>query len=267
MYSVLIVDDEQRCIRAIRENILWNKLSVGQVLEAGSSQSAKKVLTEHSVDILICDIEMPGESGLELVSWMQVQGMEIPTIFETCHAEFPFMRQAIRLQCFDYILKPIDYDELARILFDLVQKIEAGETQVAVASKPSSMDVMVNNYFEASRNRDIEKGVKQYVRDHLRGHIAIEDIADALHFSPQHLMRIFKSKTGMSVLDYITTTRVETAKKILKETNIPVKLIADMVGYEDYAYFTRVFKKRPVFPQSNTDKGRVEPATTREVEK
>ena len=244
MYSVLIVDDEQRCIRAIRENILWNKLSVGQILEAGSSQSAKKVLTEHSVDILICDIEMPGESGLELVSWMQVQGMEIPTIFETCHAEFPFMRQAIRLQCFDYILKPIDYDELARILFDLVQKIEAGETQVAVASKPSSMDVMVNNYFEASRNRDIEKGVKQYVRDHLRGHIAIEDIADALHFSPQHLMRIFKSKTGMSVLDYITTTRVETAKKILKETNIPVKLIADMVGYEDYAYFTRVFKKK-----------------------
>ena len=56
-------------------------------------------------------------------------------------------------------------------------------------------------------------------------------------------MRSFKNKTGLSIVEYITQERLNTAKRILKKTDLPVKAVSSMVGYEDYAYFTRVFKK------------------------
>ena len=56
-------------------------------------------------------------------------------------------------------------------------------------------------------------------------------------------MRTFKNKTGYSIMEYITKIRLETSKKILKETNLPIKEISNMIGYGDYAYFARVFRK------------------------
>lgn len=47
----------------------------------------------------------------------------------------------------------------------------------------------------------------------------------------------------MSIVEYITKARLDTAKKILKDTGLPIKTVANMVGYDDYAYFTRVFRK------------------------
>ena len=91
--------------------------------------------------------------------------------------------------------------------------------------------------------RNIELEVKRYVREHMMDNITIPDIAACLHFNPQYLMRAFKAKTGMSILEYMTFARMEQARQLLKTTNLPVKEIACMVGYEDCVYFTKLFRK------------------------
>ena len=73
--------------------------------------------------------------------------------------------------------------------------------------------------------------------------ISISDIAENLHFNPNYLMRVFKNKTEMSILEYIVKVRMEAAKKILKGTRLPVREISYMVGYTDCVYFTKVFHK------------------------
>ena len=92
-------------------------------------------------------------------------------------------------------------------------------------------------------DRNVELEVKKYVKGHLSDNISVSNIAEELHFNPQYLMRAFKSKTGSSIVEYITQERMNMARKILKNTELPVKTVSNMVGYEDYAYFTRVFKK------------------------
>ena len=116
---ILIVDDEIYAVEAIREMIDWQALGIDEVLTAYSMRQAQKLLTEKAVDILLCDIEMPQGSGLELVSWIREKEMKLVTVFLTSHANFNYANQAIRLEIFDYILKPADPEELFGVLQNL----------------------------------------------------------------------------------------------------------------------------------------------------
>ena len=232
MYNVLLVDDEERTIDMLEETVDWLELGVDKTYKAGSMVKAITSIRENKIDILICDIEMPNGTGLELLAWLRENGFEkLPCIFLTCHPEFDYMRKAIQLQSYDYILQPINYQEFERVLKNLIKILEEGVEQ-ETSKIPADGD-----------RRNIEEEVKRYIKNHIQDNIAIQDIADELHFNPKYLMRVFKSQTGMGILECITDTRMHKAKMLLKTTSLPVKEIASQVGYTDYAYFTRVFGK------------------------
>jgi len=69
-------------------------------------------------------------------------------------------------------------------------------------------------------------------------------IAEAAHVSPAHLCRVVTGQTGLSPMHYVEHLRTSRAADLLQRTDLPVKRIADMVGYRDQLYFSRVFRKR-----------------------
>ena len=126
---VLIVDDEVYAVEAIREMVDWEALGIGEVVSAYSMKQAQKLLIEKPCDILICDIEMPRGSGLELLSWMREEGMDTVALFLTSHANFNYANRAIKLDTFDYILKPADPAEIQKVLSRAVEKVEENRVQ------------------------------------------------------------------------------------------------------------------------------------------
>ena len=90
---------------------------------------------------------------------------------------------------------------------------------------------------------DVVQAVKDYVRVHIRDTIYIGDIAASVFLNEQHLMRIFKRETGVSVLEYITGERLAVSKRLLITTALPVNQVALQAGYENYSYFIRLFKR------------------------
>ena len=72
--AVLIVDDEYYAVQGIAQNVKWERLGVGKTYTAYSREQAERILREHSVDILLTDIEMPGGSGLSLIEWVRKSG-------------------------------------------------------------------------------------------------------------------------------------------------------------------------------------------------
>ncbi len=121
--TILIVDDEVYAVEAIREMIDWKSLHIDTVLAAYSMQQAQKIMGNTVVDILLCDIEMPKGSGLDLVKWVREQQIAATVIFLTSHANFSYANQAIKLETFDYVLKPADPQELQSILKRAVDKV------------------------------------------------------------------------------------------------------------------------------------------------
>lgn len=246
MYNAIIVDDEPRAVDALKENVDWKKCGIRKVYSAYNMVSAIKIIQESQVEILICDIEMPNGSGIQLLEWLTAHQIKMNCIFVTCHQEYNIMRKAIQLKCYDYILKPIDYDEFMELLHEMITKMEnktevPGQGEDVVQWGESLEQEVLDKDRHVSRNPELE--VKQYVREHMADNIMIADIAAYLHFSPQYLMRVFKNETGMSILEYIVYVRIEAAKKVLKGTRLPIKEVAYMVGYEDCVYFTKVFHK------------------------
>ena len=259
MYDALIVDDEPRTRQALIKSVDWKKCNIRHIYEASNITEAKAQLLEKKIDVLICDIEMPGGTGQDLVDWIRDQNRMMGVMMVTCHPEFSYVQKAIRQGCYDYILKPIDYEEFSRALHDMTGKMEYyddhsdpmrnqdgsinwGNLDYSRKSE-SRMEGQLQEMRQVSGKRNVEKEVKQYGRNHLADDLNVTRIAEIMHFNPQYLTRTFKVETNQGILEYITTERIEAAKKFLVETNIPIKEIAALVGYQDYAYFTRVFKK------------------------
>ncbi|HOY33452.1 MAG TPA: response regulator, partial [Bacteroidales bacterium] len=114
MHKVLIVDDEPKA----RQNII-NSLKVHEdfiiVAEADNCDDAfKKILTEKP-DIVFLDINMPQEDGFDLLDLLSKLGIEnLSIIFLTAYNEYAI--KAIKQGVFDYLLKPVDPEELKKTL-------------------------------------------------------------------------------------------------------------------------------------------------------
>ena len=74
--------------------------------------------------------------------------------------------------------------------------------------------------------------------------IQIRDVAAQVHLSERHLSRLFQQVTGSSLLDYLTTLRVQAASQLLLDRTLAIKNIAREVGYPDVHYFTTLFRRR-----------------------
>lgn len=129
--TILIVDDEEDIIEGMLAGINFSALGIQQVYTATSSQEAKAVLEAENVDILLTDIEMPGESGLELLDWLRERDDDIVTMFCTSYANFDYAKKAVEMHSFDYYLKPIAYDDLQAHLAAAVEEVRKHHSESA----------------------------------------------------------------------------------------------------------------------------------------
>lgn len=129
MRQMLIVDDEIIAVQGLREGLNWSELGITAVHAAYSSEQAKQMFEREDIDVLLCDIEMPQGTGLELLEWVREHYPKTETIFLTCHADFKYAKQAMQLGSLDYLLKPIPHQELKDTVQKALNKLEQESQQ------------------------------------------------------------------------------------------------------------------------------------------
>ena len=125
MKKVMIVEDEELILQGIRNILDWDSLGLQVVHMAHDGTEALKMWDEEPVHIVVTDISMPEMDGLELLRRIREKEEQVRFIILTGYDEFDYAREAIRLEVENYILKPIDEEELERQLRETVQKLEA----------------------------------------------------------------------------------------------------------------------------------------------
>lgn len=123
MLHLLIVDDEPLAVRGVKAAVEWESIGISDVYEANDAAEAKEIMDRDRVDIVLCDIEMPQESGMDLLSWIRERKPSVETIFLTCHADFGYAKRAIQLGSLDYLLKPISPEDLKEVIAKAVDKV------------------------------------------------------------------------------------------------------------------------------------------------
>lgn len=120
--KLLIVDDNKYVVEGLKKQLNWNELGVDEVFGCYRVDQAKEVLAKESVDLLISDIEMPGQTGFDLLDWIEEQGIELETVLLTSYADFEYARQAVQHQCSQYILKPVETEALRNVMGLMIRK-------------------------------------------------------------------------------------------------------------------------------------------------
>lgn len=247
--NVLILDDEVVSVEIMLKQVDWKKCGVDKVFTAYNAEEAREVLKQKPVDVILCDIEMPGENGIEFMYWARDNGYMMTCIFLTCHAKFEYAQEAVRLGSMDYILLPAPFDVIEQKVREAVdglkeKQIDAKVMEMGKRYIQNQKEYIQKQYGEVKSKESFVTQADLYIHEHLGDfELSVPKIAEYLNLSPDYLSGIFKQEKGITLNKYIIQTRMEVAELLIREGNISITAIAEQVGYENYSYFSSSFKK------------------------
>ncbi|CAM4346396.1 response regulator [Paenibacillus alkaliterrae] len=110
--KALIVDDERHVRKSIHKLIDWEALGYEEIFEAENGSDAEKIILEQQPQLVITDIMMPKTTGIELMEWMETNAADCKKIVISGYNDFEFVRHTVKYGGIDYLLKPIDRNQL-----------------------------------------------------------------------------------------------------------------------------------------------------------
>jgi len=113
---------------------------------------------------------------------------------------------------------------------------------------------------EAVNPDQLVKKVELYLQDFQGGKLNVQDLAASLHMSYGHLSRLYRKRTGYTMVERLNEIRLEKAGRLLRTSDAPIKIVAEQAGFADIPYFSRAFKKRyGVSPHHYRNKSKCSP--------
>ena len=227
MYKVYLVDDDNIILEELESRVPWMENGFEVV---GCCTDPLKAIEEVSSllpDVCICDLRMPEMDGNEMIRRIREKGLSCEFVMLSAYDEYDDVRTFFKQSGYDYILKPINDEEIRILLEKLYVKISARlpeEGLQAVTENPTFNDLL------------------KYLDEHFTEKFTLEQIADAFGFSKNYICQLFKKHFDTTFSIYITKKRMIRAKEMLADKTLSVKEIAYDLGYADYHHFYRTFK-------------------------
>jgi two-component system response regulator YesN len=223
--KILIVDDEPAVLEGMKIMMDWNSLRIDEIVTLKNGKEVIDSIHLIEPDLILTDINMPVISGLEMIAVLRNNGHTMPIIILSGYDTFEYAKKALQYDVLDYVLKPIDEDELYKSLEKAVERIEALKDDVKVILPEDSMAYKI----------------VYYMNHHYNEPMRLKTLAEEFHLTPAYLGQIIKKSTGLLFNDYLTQLRMDAAKEYLKSTEMMVYEIALKCGFKDTDYFTKKF--------------------------
>ena len=240
MIKILVADDEGY-EREILTEILDKRF--GREAEVRSVENGRLAVDAAALwdaDVALMDIEMPGINGIDAAKQILAQRPECKIIFVTAYSLFTYAHEAVRLGACDYILKPVNPDDVEQAVRRAAAQVDAARQLEAMASDGKLLE-RTDNY---DKTNLLMGKVKKYLRhNYMMYDISLDSVSAILNLNASYFSSLFKRTFQVNFLDYLTELRMDAAKELLRDPLRSTAEVAGMVGYESANYFTRVFKK------------------------
>ncbi|MBN2983271.1 MULTISPECIES: response regulator [Cohnella] len=235
MLKVAVVDDEERIRLGLAKLIEKTDEFCRVVGCYASGQDLLDRLHGEEADLVITDIKMPQMDGLQLIGELRRRRPEIKLAVVSGFSDFSFAKRAIRLNVQDYLLKPVDREELEQLLIRVRAEVEGRRER----GDPADSELLRRE----SDNSAVE-AVKAFIREHYREELELSKLAETVYLTPSYLSKLFRHVTGETITDYWIGVRIGRAKDLLRERReLKTYEVGERVGYADPAYFNKVFKR------------------------
>lgn len=230
--KVMLVDDEEAIRGILRKTIPWENYMMEIVGEASSGIEALHAMDRMKPDLVLVDIKMPFMDGLDFSRIAMQQYPELVIFIITAYEEFSLVREALRAGVADFLLKPVQTDELMEKLNKAREKIlnqwKQQKKQVIISiGDPEKVVSKINTFI-----------YENYEKPELN----VAYVANVFGFDRSYLSRMYKKETGELLIDFLIKVRMEIAKK-KAASGQKMYQVASQVGMVDAGYFGKCFKK------------------------
>lgn len=130
MYRILMIDDEPAVLNGLEKAMPWQEYGFEEIVLATSGEEALKIMQEKAFDIMISDIRMSHMSGLELLKKVREAYPSVSCIILTAYSEFDYVLEALRLGVDNFLLKPINPQELTSTIQHSLERLDKNATPV-----------------------------------------------------------------------------------------------------------------------------------------
>lgn len=225
---MLIVDDIETT-RIGLSKLHWEQFDINICAYVCDGVEALEYIKHHTVHIVLSDIKMPRMDGIELSEKIHMLFPDIITIILSGYNDFDSVKACFKNHVFDYLLKPINIEEWEHTFKNVVEILDNNN--------------LSEIYKIGNSKKQITTAAIEYINNHYAEPLTLTVIADSIHISPNYLSKILREELNTGLPDLLNKTRVEKAKKLLKNPIYRVNEIAVLVGYNSQQYFTNIFKK------------------------
>lgn len=232
MYRVILVDDERLILEGLSRVVIWQELGCEVIGTAQDGREGLELIRKNKPDIVISDIRMPNMDGLAMLAALRSEFPQMQLTVLTAYRDFDYAQQAINLGVCRYLLKPSKMDELLEAIRTMTDRLK----QQSPAEEEASPDIGEAGSF-------IVRTALEYMQQHCTERISLADVADHVYVSHWHLSKLINRHTGQSFFDLIGSMRIERAKVLLADPSMRVHAVAEQVGYNDVAHFSKSFKR------------------------
>ncbi len=271
---VMIVDDEPFIREGLKQLIEASGHDCEVTAEAGNGLEALDKLKTEKIDLIFADIKMPAMSGLEMIERIKKYNLsDAQIVILTGFADFEYARTAMRNNITYYLLKPVQVDELEKVLIktenchmDRINQIyrqqkkilqemleddeddenAKGNVMSDILSKQKDINFLIdevrrNNEMRKREKKEIGYEVDKYVAEHYRENISLKQIGEIFFVNNVYLGQLFKKRHNMLFKDYITSLRMADAEDMLLNTNKRIYQISEELGFTNADIFISKF--------------------------
>lgn len=246
--KIAIVEDEEIIRMGLAYTVDWQSMGAQVVGEAADGVEGLEIVAAARPDVVLTDIRMPRMNGLDMAKVLREQYPEIKVVFLTSYADFEYAQQAVRLNACDYLLKPVDEGELAKLVGRLHEEKGRQEAAGHGAEKMAGsagaeglvdwQELLAHDGLNVYVRQVLEKIQAEYA-----SRLSIEDCAESMQVSASYLSRKLKEITCHTFGELLARYRLQEALKLLEDGRYRVYEVAEHTGFGEYKNFCQVFKK------------------------
>mgnify|MGYP000863413917 FL=1 len=221
-------------------NFDFSALNCILIGEASNGVEGIKLIQEKKPDIVITDVTMPLMSGIEMIE--QTLEYNYTSIIISGYDEFSYAKKAIKLGVCDYLMKPIDKEELNNVIQSIVSSFDLS-SKISGLLKEKNQIEHIQLLETLNKEDHLVDKIMEYINLHYSEKIFLSDIADVLNYSESLLSKRFRRVTQMTFNEYLNRFRIQKSIEYMKKGTYGLTGISDICGFSDYKYFSTVFKK------------------------
>jgi len=236
--KLLIIEDNEDIRTFIKQGVADQY----QIMEANNGKEGLELAMSEIPNLILSDIMMPIMDGLTMSK--KLKGDEktshIPIILLTAKSSTDTEREALGIGIDDFIRKPFELDILALKINNIMTKRASlrDKYQKTVSLEPSEIVV-------TSVDEKFLKKAMSIVEDHMMNtEFSVEMLVTEMGMSRSNLYLKLKEITGLSSSEFIRSVRLKRAVQLIKKSDLSVKEIMYMTGFNTASYFSKCFKKQ-----------------------